>query len=409
MQRRELLKCALIAPVGLATALTENASAADAAKDQKSLLKLRPHHLLDIVMQYGYGEEFKPSPSHGHAVHIVAQKVLADLGIQIQFVNAADDVCKPCKYLSPDGRCIQGTKQVRNTERDRNLLNYLEIPEGTTMTERQFLQIADKRLPRLATLCLWPSQTYHYRLYGLEQGLKKLGVRPAKADLRSDLQENLQFTDECLQKYPEARKRLTTYVDEVRGKLKGPCADQWMAYQADRMRRIRWLVDKKDDGRKSGFRLRIRPYDIPWLVHAIGSPESYGADKAYNGVLENREKLLNAPEVQVEFTEKFADMCYLCSSLTAEGCARHPEFGDYGKVFPQPVQMSPKLKASSDLALKILGLNWSDVVTGGRLLDLCVEKAPDPALLPSFPELDAKQFPGYRSGIEKWKQVTSRR
>ena len=35
-------------------------------------MRLRPHHILDIISSYGHGAEFRPSP-YGHAVHTVAE------------------------------------------------------------------------------------------------------------------------------------------------------------------------------------------------------------------------------------------------------------------------------------------------------------------------------------------------
>jgi hypothetical protein len=44
MRRRELLKRALIAPVGLLAVSTGNVSPADAAKEPKPIFKLQPSH-----------------------------------------------------------------------------------------------------------------------------------------------------------------------------------------------------------------------------------------------------------------------------------------------------------------------------------------------------------------------------
>lgn len=242
----------------------------------------------------------------------------------------------------------------------------------------------------------------HGRTEGGGNGLDGKPKSPRRA-----LEVELKKTEECLQTHPRARKRLTPYLEEVRKRLQSDCSDIWVAYQSDRLRRIRWLLDKDDDGTGSGMRLRMRPYDIPWLVWVIDFVEkdrSY-ADIAYNGVVENMEKILTAPEVEIVFTDKYADFCCLCSHLTPDGCSLHPEFGDYGKVFPQPVQMSPTLKASSDLVLKILGLSWNNVVTGRGLLDRCAEKAPEPSAFPVFPELGEKDWPHYRSGIGKWRVI----
>jgi hypothetical protein len=40
-------------------------------------MRLRPHHLLDIIAQYGTGVPFQPS-DYGHAVHTAAKAVITD-------------------------------------------------------------------------------------------------------------------------------------------------------------------------------------------------------------------------------------------------------------------------------------------------------------------------------------------
>jgi hypothetical protein len=41
------------------------------------LLRLRTHHLIDIVTDYGRGAVFAPHP-YGHAVHTVAERVIEE-------------------------------------------------------------------------------------------------------------------------------------------------------------------------------------------------------------------------------------------------------------------------------------------------------------------------------------------
>jgi hypothetical protein len=67
-------------------------------------MKLRPHHLLDIISDYGHGVEYTPHP-YGHALHTVAAQVLTDLSLEIEFVLAADAICDPCRHLQSNGVC----------------------------------------------------------------------------------------------------------------------------------------------------------------------------------------------------------------------------------------------------------------------------------------------------------------
>ena len=71
------------------------------------LIRIKPHHFLDIVRDYGAGAELTPSP-YGHAVHVVAEKVLADRRVTLDLVSGIDDICEPCKN-HVDGHCIDTT------------------------------------------------------------------------------------------------------------------------------------------------------------------------------------------------------------------------------------------------------------------------------------------------------------
>ena len=216
------------------------------------------------------------------------------------------------------------------------------------------------------------------------------------------LRENLARTEEYLKHHPLASKRLEAYAEEIRERLRSACSAVWVSYQNSRLDRVRWLVDTKDNGRKCGTKLRMRPYDIPWTIWCVGILEDQSKAKTYrettyNGVVENAEKIVNCPDLEIEFTDELADFCCLCSKMTADGC---PNFEGYRSSFPQSSQMNAALREDCDLALQILGLKWTDVVTARELLRHCVEKAPDPSGFDAFP-LEKKDWHYYCRGIAK--------
>jgi len=153
-------------------------------------MKLRPHHIIDIVTAYGHGEEFKPHP-YGHAVHTVAQSILSDVALEVELIIGADEICQPCKHLQSEGRCDDvlhqldppTSKQEYNDDLDRRLLAYLDITPGAVSTVREYLEIVDKSVPGIEKICTHPAEDQQSRLDGLEQGLIRLGVR------RGDRQE----------------------------------------------------------------------------------------------------------------------------------------------------------------------------------------------------------------------------
>ena len=55
-------------------------------------LKLKPHHIIDIITDYGNNEQNRPH-LYGHSERLVAPKLLSDLDLKIRLVLEADDIC----------------------------------------------------------------------------------------------------------------------------------------------------------------------------------------------------------------------------------------------------------------------------------------------------------------------------
>jgi len=142
---------------------------------------LRPHHLLDILCDYGHGITYQPHP-YGHALHTVAAEVLSNPNLEITFVVAADAICQPCRHLLPNQQCddILGqlpdspSKQAYNDALDRRLWPYLELDNGHQMNLRAFCQRVSDRLPGIEKVCTHPGEDEQYRLAGLQQAIKQL-------------------------------------------------------------------------------------------------------------------------------------------------------------------------------------------------------------------------------------------
>ncbi len=151
------------------------------------IVTIRPHHLLDILRDYGYGIRYEPH-EYGHALHIVAEKVMDDLDQEILFVIAADDICRPCKHLSADGSCDDTmsagnemiSKQVYNDELDRRLWLYLGLEKGSRMTARDYFRLVRAHLDGIENVCTHPGEDKLHRREGLIEGLYKLGIGRAE-------------------------------------------------------------------------------------------------------------------------------------------------------------------------------------------------------------------------------------
>jgi hypothetical protein len=147
-------------------------------------MKLRPHHVLDIVSSYGHGRDFTPH-EYGHAVHTVARSIIADMDQTVQWVAGSDEICVPCKHLLPDGQCDDVLRQLDppipkqeyNDRLDNKLFEYFGFPANSLMTVRAYLEIVNTKVPGVETICTHPKEDPESRLKGLEQGLIKLGIR----------------------------------------------------------------------------------------------------------------------------------------------------------------------------------------------------------------------------------------
>ena len=147
-------------------------------------MKLRPHHVLDIVSSYGLDKEFKPH-KYGHAVHTVALSIIADVDQKVEFIVGSDEICKPCKHLNPDGQCDDilqqlnppKSKQEYNDNLDNKLFEYLDFPINSVMTMRKYLKIVNNKVPGVEWICTHPKEDPKLRLKGLKLGLIKLGIR----------------------------------------------------------------------------------------------------------------------------------------------------------------------------------------------------------------------------------------
>ena len=146
-------------------------------------MKLRPHHVLDIISDHGHGVEFKPHP-YGHAVHTVAGAILPNVDMDVELVIGADEICRPCIHLQPDGRCDDVlhqvdpsiSKQKYNDDLDKRLLDYIGLTSSRVMTIRRYLEIVAKHLPGIEKICTHPGEDQETRLAGLQQGLTRLGI-----------------------------------------------------------------------------------------------------------------------------------------------------------------------------------------------------------------------------------------
>lgn len=151
------------------------------SKTLHSSMKLRPHHILDILRTFGNGIEIRPHP-YGHNLHKVAEIILNNLETEITLVNSADEICIPCKHLGKDGLCLDvlaqldtsPSKQKYNDQLDAELFTYFKLKEGSVITLREYLNLIKKDIPRLTGISTHPKEDPEFRASGLRNAINKL-------------------------------------------------------------------------------------------------------------------------------------------------------------------------------------------------------------------------------------------
>ena len=112
------------------------------------VIRIKPHHFIDVISALGRGQTtFEPHP-YGHAVHTVAARLLEARETLLEIELGADDVCRPCKH-NLNGRCddtidtsfrpeAPSSKREYNLRIDRRWCRRLGLAQGDRLTAREF-------------------------------------------------------------------------------------------------------------------------------------------------------------------------------------------------------------------------------------------------------------------------------
>jgi len=150
--------------------------------EAEEMIVIRPHHLTDILSNYGRGSKFDVPARSGQQMHIVAPAILSNIDIKAKFVVGADDICKGCKFLNDKGECTRVKAsglvlQTYNITVDNKILDYLGIKENAVMPVREFLLKVNDHLPGIETVCTHPGEDPKERKETIEKALRKLEIR----------------------------------------------------------------------------------------------------------------------------------------------------------------------------------------------------------------------------------------
>jgi hypothetical protein len=148
-------------------------------------LKLKPHHLLDILKLYGKGlSRFVPDKNYGHDFHRIGNLVIENPHVLVRFTLGADEICSPCRYLDRN-KCLDvvkdnpvrfKSKEKWNRQVDKRLFELFEVSEGEEMTALAFCRLALEKLTPEKIFEVWkerPQAEIKDRIRLLRRGLKK--------------------------------------------------------------------------------------------------------------------------------------------------------------------------------------------------------------------------------------------
>jgi len=126
------------------------------------MIRIKPHHFIDIITDIGRGQRAWAPHPYGHAVHTVAARILAEPDVLLEMELGADDICAPCRHnvagLCDDVIDTSFRPAAPASKRDYNLLidqrwcARLGLAQGDRLTARQFCQRLRDRMGNLAPI-----------------------------------------------------------------------------------------------------------------------------------------------------------------------------------------------------------------------------------------------------------------
>ena len=149
-------------------------------------IRLRPHHVLDIVAYWEPDDEpgYERAPGQ-NGVRAVRRMMTEDLDIPAEFGPGPDFICVGCSHLQENDRCDQILTHYGrplpmddyNDPLDRRVLDYLGMADGDRMTVREFLELVNRNTPGVELVSHRTNETDESRRDGYVKGLIALGIR----------------------------------------------------------------------------------------------------------------------------------------------------------------------------------------------------------------------------------------
>ena len=142
------------------------------------MIKIRPHHLLDIIRDFG-NEVKRETHPWGASLASVTQIILSNIDQEIEFVMGVDSICTTCSKLNGHICEAQINNELLmrdyNDRIDQALFSALKIVPNTKLPVVEFLRKINNNIEVL-NLFDSPSNNPMVRMNGTKSALDKLGI-----------------------------------------------------------------------------------------------------------------------------------------------------------------------------------------------------------------------------------------
>ena len=158
-------------------------------RSMEGVIRIKPHHLVDVITSIGAGARtFRPH-AYGHAVHTVSKKVLSEPDVQAVMELGADDICQPCIHniggLCDDTIDTSFRPEASSSKREYNLMlderwcEKLELKQEDSLTVRRFCELLRERAEDITGIYReMPEERTAERKRNLEKGIEVLLEAP---------------------------------------------------------------------------------------------------------------------------------------------------------------------------------------------------------------------------------------